>query len=242
VPSIRPSSSPVRAKWPRWLVASVRSNPSSVTSRGIAITPALLISRSRLGQAARICPAASRTEASDARSRCTTSTLAPAAADRIRSAARSVLPRSRPASTTAAPCPASTSAVSSPRPPLAPVTTAVRPDWSGTSAAVHRPRRSAIAASERYLSVYQILIDTKIQRRSAPSTPRRPGHPSTTRHLHNPRPTHERASQVFTCSSHFVSLFRPFWAYRSREDLGWGPGYRGARCPGGRYGTMRPRS
>jgi hypothetical protein len=49
-------------------------------------------------------------------------------------------------------------------PALAPVTTAVRPDWSGTSAAVHR-RRLVIRTPEtgqENLIIYQILIDIKI--------------------------------------------------------------------------------
>ena len=36
----------VRAMWPRWLVPSCISNPSAVSRRGMAITPALLTSRS----------------------------------------------------------------------------------------------------------------------------------------------------------------------------------------------------
>jgi hypothetical protein len=49
-PSVRPSivsiRRPVSAKWPRWLVPNCSSNPSAVWRRGVAITPALLISRS----------------------------------------------------------------------------------------------------------------------------------------------------------------------------------------------------
>src|SRR6476619_74828 len=55
----------------------------------------------------------------------------------MRSAAWLPLSRLRTASTTCAPLSASTAAVSNPRPEFAPVTIATRPDWSGTSAAVH---------------------------------------------------------------------------------------------------------
>src|SRR5207247_10199815 len=37
--SRRSSSSPVRAKWPRWLVARVSSKPSSVRWQGTSMTP-----------------------------------------------------------------------------------------------------------------------------------------------------------------------------------------------------------
>ena len=43
------SSSPVKAKWPRWLVPNCISNPSAVSCFGVHITPALLISRSMRG-------------------------------------------------------------------------------------------------------------------------------------------------------------------------------------------------
>src|SRR6516165_5727171 len=106
--SICSSSSPVRAKCPRWLVPSCSSNPSSVVCFGGNITPALLISRSILG--------------------C-----------RARSWAAAALPfsASRTASTTEAPRAARTWAVSNPRPVFAPVTTASRPCWPGTSSLVH---------------------------------------------------------------------------------------------------------
>ena len=43
------SSSPVSAKWPRWLVPNCSSKPSVVVCFGGYITPALLISRSMRG-------------------------------------------------------------------------------------------------------------------------------------------------------------------------------------------------
>ncbi len=46
------SSRPVRAKWPRWLVPNWSSKPCSVSIRGGAMTPALLISRSSGAHAA----------------------------------------------------------------------------------------------------------------------------------------------------------------------------------------------
>ena len=45
-PPSAPSSRPVSAKWPRWLVPNCSSKPSAVSRRGGAITPALLSSRS----------------------------------------------------------------------------------------------------------------------------------------------------------------------------------------------------
>src|SRR5260370_25547919 len=54
--SICSSSSPVRAKGPRWLVPSCSSNPSRVACLGGSITPALLTSRSILGCLARSSP------------------------------------------------------------------------------------------------------------------------------------------------------------------------------------------
>src|SRR5215467_3551272 len=135
--SIRSSSRPVSAKWPRWLVPSCSSNPSAVVPRGGIISPALLMSRSRREWLARICSAAARTESSEARSRRTTETVACGAAADSRATARSALPVSRQARiVTAARC-ASTAAASNPMPVFAPVTTAVRPCWPGTSATVH---------------------------------------------------------------------------------------------------------
>ena len=45
-PSIASISSPVSAKWPRWLVPIWSSKPSAVSLRGGAITPALFTRRS----------------------------------------------------------------------------------------------------------------------------------------------------------------------------------------------------
>src|SRR5206468_1546579 len=46
-PSIRLRRSPVRAKWPRWLVPNCNSKPSTVIRGETVIKPALLMSRSR---------------------------------------------------------------------------------------------------------------------------------------------------------------------------------------------------
>src|SRR5260370_755107 len=62
--SICSSSSPVRAKGPRWLVPSCSSNPSTVACRGGNITPAVLTSRSIAGSRAPSSAAAPRTDAS----------------------------------------------------------------------------------------------------------------------------------------------------------------------------------
>src|SRR2546430_808210 len=129
--SICSSSSPVRAKWPRWLVPSCSSNPSRVICLGGNITPALLISRSIRGCRARSSPAAARMDSSEARSRGWTVTSAPGAVPAMRAAAALPLPVSRTASTTDAPRAARIPAVSNPRPVFAPVTTASRPRLPG---------------------------------------------------------------------------------------------------------------
>src|SRR5260370_119871 len=82
--SICSSSSPVRAKGPRWLVPSCSSNPSPVVCLGVSITPALLISKSILGCVARSSAAAARTESSEVRSRGWTMTFAPGAVPAMR--------------------------------------------------------------------------------------------------------------------------------------------------------------
>src|SRR5882762_2055802 len=135
--SICSSSSPVRAKCPRWLVPSCSSNPSTVVCFGGNITPALLTSRSILGCRARSSAAAARTDSKQVRSRGWTVTSAPGAAPAMRAAAALPLSVSRTASTTDAPRAARTRAVSNPRPVFAPVTTASRPRWPGTSSLVH---------------------------------------------------------------------------------------------------------
>jgi hypothetical protein len=102
---------------------------------GMAITPALLTSMSMSGWLRRIRSAASRTDASDARSSGCSSSEAPGISFRIEPRASSALPWSRDAITTNAPLRASSRETSSPMPPFAPVTTATLPDWSGMSAA-----------------------------------------------------------------------------------------------------------
>ena len=64
-------------------------------------------------------------------------TFAPGAVLAMRAAARLPFSVSRTASTTDAPRAARTRAVSNPRPVFAPVTTASRPCWPGTSSLVH---------------------------------------------------------------------------------------------------------
>src|SRR5258705_4446247 len=76
-------------------------------------------------------------ESSEARSRGETVTSAPGEAAAMRAAARLPLSVSRTASTTDAPRAARTRAVSNPRPVFAPVITASRPCWPGTSSLVH---------------------------------------------------------------------------------------------------------
>ena len=137
--SICSSSSPVRAKCPRWLVPNCSSNPSLVACLGVSITPALLISRSILGCLARSSSAAARMESSEVKSRRWTMTFAPGALSAMRVAARLPFSMSRTARTTDAPRAARTWAVSNPRPVFAPVTTASRPCWPGTLSLVHLP-------------------------------------------------------------------------------------------------------
>lgn len=118
-------------------MANVASNPSSVSVRSAAPSiPALLMSRSIRSCSARSRPAASRTDAWDAWSSCSVVTVEPGATARMRSAASAALAGVRQASTTAAPRWARIRAASKPSPVLAPVMTAVRPRWSGTSSAV----------------------------------------------------------------------------------------------------------
>src|SRR5262249_54861634 len=104
-----------------------------------------------MSRSSRPCPAsifaaAARTESSGARSRRTTGTVAPGAAAVILAAAAAALPTSRQARRVFAPRRASTAAASNPRPEFAPVTTAVRPLWSGTSATVQGPCLTLIGA------------------------------------------------------------------------------------------------
>jgi len=103
------------------------SKPSAVRALGTAITPALLTSTS-IGPDA---SANARTDARSARSNRETLT-----SPVIRAAAVSPLETVRQASTTRAPFVAKAAAVAAPRPELAPVTTMVRPVWSGISATV----------------------------------------------------------------------------------------------------------
>lgn len=130
--SIRSSSSPVSAKWPRWLVPNCISKPSRVVCLGVYITPALLISRSMRSSRDRSAAAAVRTESSEVRSSACTVT-----SPVMRAAACSPFSTLRTASTTDAPRSASALAVSYPSPVLAPVTTATRPRWSGMFVVVH---------------------------------------------------------------------------------------------------------
>src|SRR5919201_3751914 len=141
-PSMCASSWFVRAKCPRWLVPRCSSNPSSVRRRGAAITPALLMRRSSPSWA-RVKPSANvRTDDRRARSSGTSSGVGPDAV--AFTSASAVLPFSmfRQASTTSAPLRASSRAVTSPSPLFAPVTTAMRPLWSGIRSA---SQRSAMA-------------------------------------------------------------------------------------------------
>src|SRR3954451_14793074 len=135
--NIEGSSKPVSAKWPRWLVPSCCSKPSAVTCRGIAITPALLTSRSSCGTSACRLSAKARIDASEERSSGRTSTAASGTCSTTR--ARAVSPRaaSRQPMMTRAPAWASSRVVTRPSPLLAPVTTATRPDWLGMSRALH---------------------------------------------------------------------------------------------------------
>src|SRR5262249_41186456 len=103
------------------------------------------MSRSSRSCPARISAAAARTESSEARSRRTTETVVPGAEAVTRAAAASALPTSRQARTVSAPRRARTAAASNPIPEFAPVTTAVRPRWPGTSATVHGPCLTLIA-------------------------------------------------------------------------------------------------
>jgi hypothetical protein len=82
------------------------------------------------------CDAARRTDACEARSSGSTSTVAPGTSSVIEAIAVSALDRSRAAITTWVPFRASSLATSRPRPPFPPVTTAMRPPRSGMSAAV----------------------------------------------------------------------------------------------------------
>ena len=123
------------AKWPRWLVPNWSSKPSAVRRRGGAITPALLTSRSRPSWLAAKRSANDRTEARLARSSSSSSGFGPYAVAATSAWAARPLSRLRQAMTTSAPWRASSRAVTSPIPLFAPVTTAMRPVWSGMSCA-----------------------------------------------------------------------------------------------------------
>ena len=98
------NSLPVSAKWPRWLVANCISKPSSLTCLGVvAITPALLISRSIRWWSVATRSAKRCTEASDARSSGTNSSRAPVTARWISLVAAAALSALRQASTTLRP-------------------------------------------------------------------------------------------------------------------------------------------
>lgn len=124
------------AKWPRWLVPICISKPSTVSRRGMAMTPALFTSTSRRGWSRRNRSAKARTEPRFATSSSATSTRDPALADRIRAAAASPFSRFLHASTTWPPREASARAASKPMPLLAPVTMKIRPARSGMSLSV----------------------------------------------------------------------------------------------------------
>src|SRR5438876_3639246 len=137
-PAIRSSSRPVSAKWARWLVPNWSSNPSLVSCRGwAAMTPALLMSRSRPSCALANHSANPRTEARLPRSSEPTSISALGTPAWIARAASAPFSALRTARTTRAPARASSRAAKKPMPLLAPVTTATRPCWLEISAAVH---------------------------------------------------------------------------------------------------------
>lgn len=114
------------AKWPRKLVANCDSTPWGLSRHGTALIPALLSSRSR-GRSPQ--PAANaRTES---RSSVSSRRISTPAGNNA-----SALATLRTATTTSAPRAASSRAATSPSPLVAPVTTAVRPVWSGMSSKV----------------------------------------------------------------------------------------------------------
>ena len=114
------------------------SKPSAVVRFGMAMMPALLMSRSRpWGLAVDQLWANARTELRSARSRVARSTLAAGVVARILSAATWPFTRSRTAMVTFAPLAASASVVQNPRPELAPVTMTVWPVRSGKSERFH---------------------------------------------------------------------------------------------------------
>ncbi|OAR25684.1 hypothetical protein A8W25_08990 [Streptomyces sp. ERV7] len=130
----RDRSRPVSAKWPRWFTPNCRSKPSVVLPYGSAITPALLTRRSSVSW--RYVSAKARTEDRSARSSGANATFAPYTWRWIRASASLPLASLRQARITWAPLRASSRAVTSPMPLFAPVTTAVRPLWSGMSLAL----------------------------------------------------------------------------------------------------------
>ena len=120
----------VRAKWPRWLVPNWSSNPSSVVRRGVAITPALLTSRS-IGRARRSAARRARGQMPGREVERGQVEPAPGAAERTLQAPRpagGVTAGHHDGAGAGQP-----GAVNSPMPLLAPVTTATRPPWSGMS-------------------------------------------------------------------------------------------------------------
>src|SRR5712671_5696432 len=188
--SICSSSSPVRAKWPRWLVPNCSSNPSPVACLGVSITPALLTSKSIAGCLARSSAAAARMESSEVRSRGWTVTVAPGAVPTMRAAAALPFSVSPAAITTDAPRAARTRAVPNPRPEFAPPTTASRPRWPGTSSLVH----FAFMIPPGPVANYDVRLSTIINEvDTCKNTPYRGFHEALRAGMrHRPSPGHRR--------------------------------------------------
>ena len=121
------SSSPVSAKWPRWLVPSWLSNPSAVVAFGTAMIPALFMSTSSDSRSSATPAAHSRTDASDWRSSVRTSGAGPVALAFTASSAVSRLGRVATRQQHAGALGGQASAERSPSPLLAPVIRIVRP-------------------------------------------------------------------------------------------------------------------
>src|SRR5262245_25855629 len=105
----------------RWLTAQVTSMPSSVSWWVMYIAPALLTRTSSLGYLARTSAARRRTDACEARSARSTSTMPPPPAAWIRATAALARASLRATITSSAPSTASASAAASPMPFVAPV-------------------------------------------------------------------------------------------------------------------------
>mmetsp|Transcript_9219 Transcript_9219/g.23112 ORF Transcript_9219/g.23112 Transcript_9219/m.23112 type:complete len:266 (-) Transcript_9219:106-903(-) len=152
------SRRPVSAKWPRWLVPSCISNPSSVSMYGQFMTPALLSSTCMGLARARNSSAKARMLASEARSSFSKVSLASGNSFLMSAIASSPLDRVlQPMMTSALALPARMRAHSFPIPQLAPVMTTTLPSML-------TPRRCTTSSAVDFQSNPEVLSALRMLR------------------------------------------------------------------------------